>query len=671
MDADVKVQRGDAGSVEKRDGGFILITFALLLIPIVVFISLAVDVSSWYSRATELQRTADSAALAGAVWMPDEGAAEGAATPVLLRNNVTNGSNNMTVSMSTGDEDGSFKVCVKDGRITQFFSSVFSNPTTITRCATAKFNAPLQLGSPLNYFGGNSSLAAYTPGTQPADAIATIPALTAFGGANYCYVKSGSAVVGYWYRAGSNSSSNWSFIWGFNSTTHNCNTGPPAVPDYESFTGGRICKVAGTSAYWDNRGSSGSSNWRYYPKSYSGGAPTCGYNGTMNNPIPASKSPNFWAAVEGYGNSHGNGDAYSTSGSEYLDTGYWYSVDIPDGFTAGSVSIQAWDGTSNCDITGGCRTPMGDDSGPHTRFRVYKAGAMKYDMSTLETPSCASGSADSGYVTSNSSWNLKWNELCNVAASPGDRFYVQVQSSDSSSGSKTGGGYNGYAMRAVAGVAGTNFPAACINTTMPVGDVACYDGSPTTVQPRVSGYGKMEMYNGIPEGTPTEFYLADVTPDYAGKTLEISLFDPGDMGGSSSNYSWITVMAPSSTSVGGTPVPSSSCTANYRAYGSSTWYNVSLSSGPGGAYANTCTIQTTTQGSNAYQDRWLRIRIPLPTTYGTAGTDPWKCDDTVADPTVTPGSCWWQIKYYTQGGSLSDYTTWTARIVGDPVRLTM
>jgi hypothetical protein len=668
MDTIVDAQRGETASVAGRDGGFILITFALLLIPIVVFISLAVDVSSWYSRATELQRTADSAALAGAVWMPDLGAAEGAATPVLQRNDVTDGSNNMTVTMTTGEEDGSFKVCVKDGRITQYFSSVFSNPTTITRCATAKFNAPLQLGSPLNYFGGNSSLSAYIAGTQPPNAIATVPSLSVFGSTNYCYVKSGSTVVGYWYRNGSNNSSNWSFIWGYNSTTRNCNTSPPAVPDLGSFSGGRICKVSGTSAYWDNRGSTDSGDWRYYPKSY-GSAPTCGYNGSVNSPIPPTKSPNFWAAVEGYGNDHGNGDAYSTNGSEYLDTGYWYSIDIPAGFSAGSVSIQAWDGASNCDI--GCRTPMGDDSGPHTRFRVYKAGAMKYDMSTLETPSCSSGSADSGYVTSNASWNLTWNELCNVAASPGDRFYVQVQSSDSSSASKTGGGYNGYAMRAVAGTAGVDFPASCIGTKMPAGNVACYEGSPATTQPRMSGYGKMEMYNGIPEGTPTEFYLANVTPDYAGKTLQIELFDPGDMGGSSSNYSWITVMAPSSTDVNGAPVPSSSCTANYREYGSTSWSSVSLSSGPGGAYSGTCTIQTTTKGSNAYQDRWLRIRIPLPDSYGTTGTDPWKCDDTVANPTSTPGSCWWQIKYYTQGGSLSDYTTWTASIVGDPVRLTM
>ena len=214
MDATVDVQPGNAASGTKLEGGFILITFALLLIPIVVFISLAVDVSSWYSRATELQRTADSAALAGAVWMPDLGAAEGAATPVLLRNDVTNGSNNMTVSMNTGEEDGSFKVCVKDGRIPQFFSSVFSNPTTITRCATAKFNAPLQLGSPLNYFGGNSSLASYIAGAQPSNAIATIPSLSAFGGTNYCNVKSGSTIVGVWYRNGSNTSSNWSFIWG-------------------------------------------------------------------------------------------------------------------------------------------------------------------------------------------------------------------------------------------------------------------------------------------------------------------------------------------------------------------------------------------------------------------------------------------------------------------------
>ena len=112
---------------------------------------------------------------------------------------------------------------------------------------------------------------------------------------------------------------------------------------------------------------------------------------------------------------------------------------------------------------------------------------------------------------------------------------MQVQSSDSASSSKTGGGYNGYAIHAVAGRAVWISRRRASERRCPQATSLATKDPPATTQPRVSGYGKMEMYNGIPEGTPTEFYLANVTPDYAGKTLQIELFDPGDIGGDSSN----------------------------------------------------------------------------------------------------------------------------------------
>ena len=72
--------------------------------------------------------------------------------------------------------------------------------------------------------------------------------------------------------------------------------------------------------------------------------------------------------------------------------------------------------------------------------------------------------------------------------------------------------------------------------------------------------------------------------------------------------------------------------------------------------------RTVNYGTNAFQNEWLQIKINLPSDY--------TCNES-ANPTTTGGSCWWQIKYVVQNGAaLSDYTTWTARIEGDPVRLT-
>ena len=543
--------RNDGRSDER---GFVLITFALLLIPIVAFTALAIDVSSWYSRATELQRAADASSLAGVVWMPDLGKAKSHATPVLAKNGIdSTDTARYTVTMNTGGTSaGSFQVCITDKKAPQFFGAVIANQASIERCATSEYNQPLELGSPLNYFGGNHDQTnVFVPGPVPDNAIEPAPPYSAFNpGDRFCWVRDSypsGTVVGYWDTRGSSNTAYW-FYWpypdNYLSGSHpNCNTSAPAVPNQPNGNG---CNPKGNSNYyWYHNGGGGTfpTNWRYRQRSYNTGE-TCTYGGTQDSPIPVEKSPNFWAAVEAYGNNHTNGDVYSTNGGEYRDTGYYYSIDIPPGGVNGnSLSIQIWDGSTNCNFNGdGCRTVMGDSGSDHTRFRVWKAGDQKFDMSAITPASCGTGSADSGYITSGSAWDDRWNQICTLSVTAGDRYYVQVQSSDSSASSRYGSGYNGYALRAVAG----SFPAACLDT-MPAGNVACYG---TGTQPRVSGYGDMEMYNHIGEGTPTEFYLADVTPNFKGHTLVIDLWDPGD----GAPYSWVTVMAPSTSSTSGYPV---------------------------------------------------------------------------------------------------------------------
>ncbi len=650
------------------DDGMMAIMFGLLLIPMMIFTALAIDVSSWYSRATELQRTADAASLAGVVWMPDLGKAKTDATPVLARNGVVDGSGNMSVTMDTGETGiTSFKVCVTDNEVTQFFGAVFTKPTKMTRCATAQYNAPLQLGSPLNYFGGNhESLIGFGP--APDNAYGAPPPRSAFGWGRYCWVNEGGVTKGFWDNRNNSNSANWYYwVWPDNNLGGShpvCGTSAPAVPAEPSGSG---CNVPGhPNVYWYRDGSGPfPRGWRYRDRSggsnYDAGR-DCTYGDADDSPIPSQKSPNMWAAIESYNYGHANGDAFSNAGSEYRSTGYWYSVDVPESGVAGDISFQAWDLTYNCIL--GCRSPMGDTSGSNVgtpvRMRLYKAGPLKFDMSAISPIA----GCDTGWVTgtSNAAYDLRWAEICNIASpSPGDRYYVQIQStSESGFGQPTsqGRGVTGYAVRAVAGT----YPAECLEY-LAKGDVACYG---TGTQPRLSAFGDMEMYNGIDSGQPTQFYLADVTPMYAGKTLEILLFDPGDGAGSS----WVSIRGPDATGTEGVMIPASNCTVHYRNYGSSNWNPVGLSNGPGGTYPDTCTVQTTTSSTNTYNDRWLRFRIDLPSSYGPEGDDFWtKCDPTVEDPTTTGGSCWWQISYYVGSGQLGDYTTWSAGIINDPVRL--
>ena len=48
--------------------------------------------------------------------------------------------------------------------------------------------------------------------------------------------------------------------------------------------------------------------------------------------------------------------------------------------------------------------------------------------------------------------------------------------------------------------------------------------------PQIYGEGKMVAYNNLVAGNQL-FYLAQIGAEYAGKTMEITLFDPGDVSG--------------------------------------------------------------------------------------------------------------------------------------------
>ncbi|MEL7210568.1 MAG: hypothetical protein AAGK32_20435, partial [Actinomycetota bacterium] len=148
--------------------------------------------------------------------------------------------------------------------------------------------------------------------------------------------------------------------------------------------------------------------------------------------------------------------------------------------------------------------------------------------------------------------------------------------------------------------------------------------SATVIEPRVFGIGKMSIFAEADAGT-TEFFLADIPETHAGQRLAIDLFDPGE----STGQATLEILGPASTPVkcmisvdGGTP----------------TGY------GP-------CLIETTDKSGTAlFNGKQLTIEIDLDPGY-----------------TCAP-DCWWRVNYdYT--AQAHDRTVWSARILGDPVRL--
>jgi hypothetical protein len=152
---------------------------------------------------------------------------------------------------------------------------------------------------------------------------------------------------------------------------------------------------------------------------------------------------------------------------------------------------------------------------------------------------------------------------------------------------------------------------------------------------QVYGQGKMVTYTNLLGGTQL-FYLAQIDKVHAGKTMEIKLFDPGDVGGDA----FLRILTPDGNAY------------NYATF--------SYTADNGRSGTNVSSIQTASATSGSFfNDALITIEIPLPNTYGATGLTP---------PGET-GAGWWKIEYTVNGGN--DTTTWQVDIRGNPVHLVL
>ena len=95
----------------------------------------------------------------------------------LLNNNIDGGdcgTGNFNVTIDRGSTATSLLVTVTDPAATRYFSQVFgSGDQALTRSAEAEYNLPIPLGSPLNFFGGDTTRT--VPATPPTEYAASWP----------------------------------------------------------------------------------------------------------------------------------------------------------------------------------------------------------------------------------------------------------------------------------------------------------------------------------------------------------------------------------------------------------------------------------------------------------------------------------------------------------------
>jgi Flp pilus assembly protein TadG len=163
--------RGETDTTLNGDGGYALVFTALMLVPLIIATAFAVDVGSWYAQAARTQRAADSAALAGAVWLPRTDLAIAASNKALAANWYGTGaaptcaSSNVTCASTSGE----WKVNI-GAPASRFFSQVAGIvPFDIDRGSAAIFNKPVPLGSPLASFGNNLTSGCTNPSSCATD----------------------------------------------------------------------------------------------------------------------------------------------------------------------------------------------------------------------------------------------------------------------------------------------------------------------------------------------------------------------------------------------------------------------------------------------------------------------------------------------------------------------
>ena len=587
--------------------GYIVVMTAILLPVLLAITSVALDTSRWYLSTTREQKAADAAALAGAVFLPDNptkaiataktvAAQNGYCDPSEV-NTVLNGTTlcpaaNATV-VATQDSVSLAKLHVTITSTTHnFFGSIplLHSPTsTFSRTATADYAGPVPLGSPCNLFGNepppnqNGSVADDLVNSPP------VNVTTANSGVTGC----------------TSDPNIWGEIAGPNQQKQQGDQYQP-----------RVCGGG-------EDGCNGTQNNDFAPAGYyytlqvtkpvtsltvqvfDPAFVDTGLQCTSNLPSSwSTNSPNPYVTdaktryAQG-GTPYCTGDGATGSDSPLVPPTTSYAVLAPTTSDTPTGSVVC--GRQGVPASGGTQFPG---------FSGNLQDALTSGQSLYNNPlpGVLTGSAATGYVAK---VFRQWVTLCTITNPQVGDYFIQVQT-DVPYGSTTpsttdlgaaGNGENHFAMRAVV------------------------NGDATAVS--IAGDERMAIFQNATSSTAT-FFLARIGSDSAGRNLIVDLFDVGDAEGGAGT---ITIDRPSDA----TGSALSNCTEVLSE-----------------ATSTLPTCKLTNVQSSTYNGKLAVVEVPIPTNYTCADTN--------------PGGCWFKVTF-SFPGAVTDASTWGASLDGQPVRL--
>jgi hypothetical protein len=225
----------------------------------------------------------------------------------------------------------------------------------------------------------------------------------------------------------------------------------------------------------------------------------------------------------------------------------------------------------------------------------------------------------------------QWKELCSFVPSRTGDYYLQVRTNVALGGAvNDDGSFKPTNVLTSPVVTQTGDDASMLQNGTNRYSVRAYvTGGSGNQALSVSAYESMPIFANSSSSAP-EFNLIRLLPGAAGKTLSFTFFDVGD----AATAGTLTVLRP--TDATGSQL--SGCRAT--GYKTLTLPSCSLSG-----------ISST----NGWNGKAETIFVPVPEDYSCTFS--------------SPGGCWFRLRVSFGSGSVTDATTWSASLSGDPVRL--
>ncbi len=474
-------RRAAARGRGRRDRGYILAKFALLLVPLLLMSGLSVDVGYWYNRASDIQKAADAAALAGVVWLPDIEKARDYAMDAAERNGFTDGDGGISVTVTPAGERR-LRVEIEDSSVGSFFwENLGGSKIDLTRTGLAEYVLPVPMGSPRNYFG-TGTLLGTTGSTGELMYQSVNPGCTnKVNGDRHQSLHFDESAVS------------------LGSCSATASEDDYRESGYELYIEAPASRSANIEvllfdARYNNQ----------HLTSGTGAVTPCNYPATWTGPASSDNNITLTGPAQYQTRTSTSSNTYSSTvtlgvGATFTRARNLIRYKYPTQCTGGRAAVDSF-------------RQSGDEN---YTFSLYSADATPIDDSDNPLVSGCSKtySRNTAFQRSNYLGTDRWNVLCTITTSmPSGRYILRVK--NGAPGATDADGSNQWGLVA--------------KYTNATGNGLC-DGRTDTLCPRVYGKDAISVYANTAEGVAA-FYMAEIDPEHDGKTLQLELWDPGEGG---------------------------------------------------------------------------------------------------------------------------------------------